>query len=60
MKRKDALNLIRYAGYHNDTAMGMRVYVENRVSYKAYLDTFRKGIKDRQNGRACTCSSCNS
>ena len=59
MKRKDALFIIRYAGYHNDAAMGMRVYIENRISKKVYVDNFRKGATAKESGLPCTCSSCN-
>lgn len=58
MKRKDALALIKYAGYHGDTAKGMRLYVENRISYQAYIETFRAGARAKKNGMLCTCSQC--
>ena len=36
MNRKQAIAQIKYAGYHGDTARGMRVYIENRISYQVY------------------------
>ncbi len=60
MKRKDALNLIRYAGYHLDLDKAIRVYVENRISYQVYVNTYREGIEAKLSNLPCTCSICNS
>ena len=40
MNRKQAIAQIKYAGYHGDTARGMRAYIENRISYQVYIETF--------------------
>lgn len=58
MKRSTILALIRNAGYHNDSKELVRLYIENRVSYKVAQDEFRKGIRAKENGVPCTCSMC--
>src|SRR3954454_6067015 len=58
MKRADALNAIMHAGYHNDTKTGIRIYIENRVSFKAYKEKFKEGAKRKINGQGCSCSEC--
>ena len=59
MKRQDALNLIRYAGYHNDAASLTRLYVENRVSLETARAKFREGAQMKANGMKCQCRECN-
>jgi hypothetical protein len=59
MKRKDALVLIRVAGYHEDTAAGIRLYVENRVSFEAYTVVFQRGRAMKAAGVKCSCIDCN-
>lgn len=46
--RKQVLTGIRVAGYRNDDLGAIRLYVENRVSYKAYQDAWRKGVAQRK------------
>lgn len=58
MNRKQAIAQIKYAGYHGDTARGMRVYIENRISYQVYIETFRAGARAKKSGMPCTCSQC--
>ena len=58
MKRQDALNAIRFAGYHGDSAAGARIYIESRVSYTVYLATYRRGQQARRDGRPCGCGEC--
>ena len=43
MNRKQALVYIMLAGYENDTARGIRLYIENRVSREAYNKAFAAG-----------------
>lgn len=47
MKRKDALNLIRaeYAKHGKATPASMRMYVESRISYAAYNEAAKAGMK---------------
>lgn len=58
MKRKDALTLLRVAGYHNDQHAFMRAYIENRVSFAIASEEFRKGELAKRSGMPCTCFDC--
>ncbi|AIG04669.1 hypothetical protein HZ99_21700 [Pseudomonas fluorescens] len=59
MTRKDAIALIKLAGYHGDTKTALRIYTENRVSYTAYSEAYARGAQLKQEGMACTCFECN-
>jgi hypothetical protein len=58
MNRKQLIGQIEYAGYHNDTKMGVRLYCENRISFKSYNEAFRAGQQKRINGMKCNCQEC--
>lgn len=58
MKRADAIAWIRIAGYHDDRAAFTRLYVENRVSYKAAQAAYANGRAQRAAGIGCTCHDC--
>jgi hypothetical protein len=58
MTRKQALNAIQFAGYHEDRATGTRLYVENRVSITAYNEAFNKGRRAKAAGVPCNCMEC--
>jgi hypothetical protein len=58
MKRKDALNAIMYAGYHEDTRTGTRLFIENRISFEVYNAKFNEGRQRKRNGQRCGCSEC--
>ena len=58
MKRKDALDYIRIAGYHNDTKTSTRIYCEARISLQAANEAFHTGQKQKENGVKCTCREC--
>lgn len=47
MKRKDALNLIKieYAKHGEMTTAAMRAYAESRISFAAYTDAMKAGLK---------------
>lgn len=47
MKRKDALNLIKaeYAKHGEMTAIAMRTYAGNRISFAACTDAMKAGMK---------------
>lgn len=47
MKRKDALNLIKaeFAKHGKETQLSTRTYIENRISYGAYMDARRAGMR---------------
>lgn len=47
MPRKHAINLIKEAGYENDTAKMMRIFCENRISYAVAQKAFAEG-KERK------------
>lgn len=58
MKSSQVINLIRYAGYHDDYRTGLRLYVDNRVSYASFQRAFQEGCKARITGISCNCPSC--
>lgn len=58
MKRKDAINHIRIAGYHQDSASFVRLYVENRVSRQVANEAYANGVKQREAGIKCNCYEC--
>lgn len=58
MKRKDALNHIRVAGYHEDKKSFIRLKVENRVSNQCANDAYREGMRQRDAGVKCNCYEC--
>lgn len=47
MKRKDALNLIKaeFAKHGKETRPSTRTYIENRISYGAYVGARRVGMQ---------------
>jgi len=58
LKRRDALVLLRSAGYHSDVRSFTRLYVENRVSRPAADTEWRRGAAMRAAGVCCTCTTC--
>ena len=42
-KREIILERIKVCGYKNDQRTAIRLYVENRISYSAYIQAYRKG-----------------
>ena len=58
MKRKDALRLITFAGYHGDRATFTRLYIEHRISLAAGNEAFRAGARAKERGIRCGCSDC--
>lgn len=46
--RKQVLTGIRVAGYRGDQRGAIRLYVENRVSHKAYQDAWKRGVAQRR------------
>jgi len=58
LKRKDALILLRIAGYHSDERSYIRLYVENRLSRPAADAEWRRGTAMRAAGVRCTCTTC--
>lgn len=58
MTRKQALEICRYAGYHNDEKLFTRTYIENRISYQKAREAFAQGGKAKDNGIKCTCRLC--
>lgn len=58
MKRKDALQYLKYAGYHNDSKEFIRLYVENRVSISVAREWFAKGQQAKAGGVKCNCYQC--
>jgi hypothetical protein len=58
LKRKDALVLLRVAGYHSDSKTFTRLYVENRVSKPAANAEWDRGAAMRAAGVPCTCPTC--
>jgi hypothetical protein len=59
MNRKDAIRLLRYAGYHQDSKRFVSVYIENHISYTNAIKEYREGYQSRINGMKCNCQDCN-
>jgi hypothetical protein len=59
MPRKQAIAIIKYAGYHNDQKKAMITYIENHVSFAVYMQAYRDGIRAKENGVRCNCLDCN-
>lgn len=57
-RRGQVLLAIPYAGYHEDTAAGVRLYINNRVSLAAYTEAFNKGRAAKEMGVPCGCVEC--
>lgn len=60
MSRKHVLTWLKVAGYHNDQASFVRLYVENRVSVSVARQAFSDGARAKQAGVKCSCRDCNS
>jgi hypothetical protein len=45
MNRKRALECITAAAAQNDSQTALRLYVENRISYAAYQEAWRRGVR---------------
>jgi hypothetical protein len=58
MDRKSALVALRVAGYHEDMATWVRVYVENRVSRTAADAEWSRGKAMKAAGVGCSCPDC--
>ena len=44
MTRKQAIELIKLATAEGDDLTAMRIYTENRLSYKAYMAAMQSGL----------------
>lgn len=44
MRRAILLSKLREAGFKKDSATFVRLYTENRISYKVALEEWRKGL----------------
>lgn len=58
MKRKDALAVIRVAGYHDDQKTFVSTYVEHRISFNTANAEYRRGQEMKKSGIACSCRQC--
>jgi len=58
MKRSDAINAIRFAGYHGDKSTFTSLYIENRVSRSGAEKAFRDGQAAKKSGQRCGCMDC--
>ena len=58
MTRKQAIALLRVAGYHDDRRAFTRLYVEHRISFTAAQDAFKAGARARGAGVPCACPEC--
>lgn len=58
MKRKDALEHIKVAGYHGDSRGALRIYTEARISHSAYTAAYAAGQRLKNDGVACGCIDC--
>lgn len=59
MSRQHALQYLKVAGYHNDNAAFVRLYVENRISVSNARMAFAQGMQAKANGVKCSCRDCN-
>lgn len=57
-KKQTLIQLIKIAGYHNDTKIGTRLFVENRITRADYDAAFHAGLAAKAAGQICTCSQC--
>ena len=58
MKRADLLGLLRFAGYHGDSAAFTRLLVEHRISRRVADDAYSAGRAARVAGQRCGCTDC--
>ncbi len=58
MRRVDALVALAACGYHGDNGLWLRLYVENRVSYKNAQAAWAQGVRAREAGMTCGCWEC--
>ena len=56
--RKLTLDLIRIAGYHNDTKKFTRLYCESRLSRTIADHAWQVGAQQKLNGMPCHCAEC--
>ena len=56
--RKTTLDLIRIAGYHNDTKAFTRLYCESRLSRTAANEAWQLGATQKIKGIKCNCVEC--
>ena len=59
MKRKQAIEDIKVAAYHEDIKQAMRIYVESRVSHRSYTLAVAEGRRLKAAGVPCSCHGCN-
>lgn len=58
MKRADLIARLRTAGYHDDQAAFVRLYVEHRVRIDVARRAYAEGEKLRAAGIRCDCFEC--
>lgn len=58
MKRSDAINAMRIAGYHDDSKRFTRLLVENRVARDVADKAWILGKKQKAGGMPCACPNC--
>lgn len=56
--REIVLQLVKVAGFHNDTREGTRLFIQNKLSKKAYEAAFNAGREEKKNGGKCSCKQC--
>lgn len=57
--RKQILGWIKIAGYHQDSAKFIRLYIENRINFTVANKAYQEGYRLKLGGMKCTCTSCN-
>lgn len=58
MKRKDAIELLKLAGYHEDSSAFTRVYLDSNLSRNAADAAYNLGYELKEGGMPCTCAKC--
>ena len=58
MTIKEALSIIKFAGYHGDDRTATRIYCENRIGYQRFIEALNDGRRARKAGVPCNCPQC--
>ena len=58
MKRHTIIDMIGFAGYHNDRKAYTRLFIENRINNITASNAYRYGELAREKGLKCECYEC--
>jgi len=58
--KKETINWMRFAGYHDDSAAFTRLLIERgAVGYTAAMEAWSHGVRCKEQGMKCHCPKCN-